>query len=342
MNTNTNNTANAVHIYKVTCQVCTDGIFTARLIWANFDETALAAVTDTAERYAFKHGYTVVGINEISAAEAQSLINRGMSYNPIDDQAERDHDPSFTEENTDPTDPTESEQNAISTTESTAYVQFNFGSFAQVGLTLYDGLSYEECVLLRSADVESYRDPETGAWVKVTTTADEALHHLAELRNAATEPDPDEVDEAAAESAAVDLAVDRIAAARVELMTKKDRSAWGRGVTAYALDLLYTVEEAIVGGYDDPDILCNAHLLDRAMLNGAHDWNQYSWGGSALCYDGQIAERLCCPSELKKTRGGQRRPNSREEWLDVQARALYQAAWLVKKALRRVIDAEAA
>ena len=61
------------------------------------------------------------------------------------------------------------------------------------------------------------------------------------------------------------------------------------------------------------------------MLNGAQNWSEYSWGGSALICNGDIAERLCTPSELKKTRNGERRPNSREEWLDTQARALYKA-----------------
>ena len=74
------------------------------------------------------------------------------------------------------------------------------------------------------------------------------------------------------------------------------------------------------------------------MLNGAQDWEQYSWGGSALIYDGDIAERLCCPSELKKTRNGERRPNSREEWLDVQARALYQASSRVVNAYRAEVQ----
>lgn len=72
------------------------------------------------------------------------------------------------------------------------------------------------------------------------------------------------------------------------------------------------------------------------MLNGAQDWGQYSWGGSALIYDGDIAEHLCCPSELKKNRHGERRPNSREEWLDVQARALYQACNRVAHLYSRV------
>lgn len=44
-----------------------------------------------------------------------------------------------------------------------------------------------------------------------------------------------------------------------------------------------------------------------------------------LCYDADIAARVCTPSELKRKHGGAYEPNSRETWLDVQARALYQA-----------------
>ena len=65
--------------------------------------------------------------------------------------------------------------------------------------------------------------------------------------------------------------------------------------------------------------------LERWALNGANNWHQYSWGGCSLCYDKQIAERVCTPSELKRKHGGAYEPNSRETWLDVQARALYQA-----------------
>ena len=65
------------------------------------------------------------------------------------------------------------------------------------------------------------------------------------------------------------------------------------------------------------------------MLNGADNWRQYSEGGCALCYDGQIAERLCAPWELRKTDNGRKDPNPRESWIDVQSRALFQAAQLV-------------
>lgn len=107
-----------------------------------------------------------------------------------------------------------------------------------------------------------------------------------------------------------------------ELNARKDRSAWQRGVTAYALELVDELEERSRYEGRNPE---TRQECREWMLNGARDWNQYSWGGSSLCYNRQIAERLCCPSELKKTRNGERRPNSREDWLDVQARALSQA-----------------
>lgn len=121
-----------------------------------------------------------------------------------------------------------------------------------------------------------------------------------------------------------------------ELEAKKDRSAWGRGVNDYALELVEELEERAVyeGRNPEPGAEC-----EEWMKNGAQDWAQYSWGGSSLIYDGDIAKRLCTPSELKKTRNGERRPNSREEWLDVQARALYQACNRVSRLYRSIVTA---
>ena len=119
-----------------------------------------------------------------------------------------------------------------------------------------------------------------------------------------------------------------------QLEGNKDRSAWGRGVNVYALELVEELEEraAYEGRNPQPGTECR-----EWMLNGAQDWSQYSWGGSALIYDSDIAERLCTPSELKKTRHGERRPNGREEWLDVQARALYQACNRVSRLYTRFV-----
>lgn len=96
----------------------------------------------------------------------------------------------------------------------------------------------------------------------------------------------------------------------------KTRSAWDRAVNAYAVDLL-------------DDLANEIPITKETLLNGADNWREYSWGGCSLIYNADIAERVCTPSELKKRKGGERRPNSREEWLDVQARALSQAATLV-------------
>lgn len=125
-----------------------------------------------------------------------------------------------------------------------------------------------------------------------------------------------------------------LAKAAQTLEQRKDRSAWGRGVADYAVDMLQQIAGYYNGGYISSDDLATWATAEAVALNGARDWSEYSWGGSALVYDGDIAARLCCPSELKKTRNGERRPNSREEWLDVQSRALHQAFRRVYSAIR--------
>ena len=119
---------------------------------------------------------------------------------------------------------------------------------------------------------------------------------------------------------------------RKELKARKDRSAWDKGVTIYAVALLDDLEES--RRFNNADMYIHPLELKAELLNGADSWDAYSWGGSALIYDCDIAERLCTPSELKRTRNGERRPNSREEWLDTQARALYQAARRIQVAAR--------
>ena len=122
------------------------------------------------------------------------------------------------------------------------------------------------------------------------------------------------------------------------LESRKARSAWDKGVTEYALELVEQLAEAAEDGYIDANDLASPRMLRDALLNGANDWRAYSWGGSSLIYDCDIAERLCCPSELKRTRNGERRPNSREEWLDTQARALFQAEARVQRVMRDVLE----
>ena len=108
------------------------------------------------------------------------------------------------------------------------------------------------------------------------------------------------------------------------------RSAWGKGVKWYALYLIEQLE-------DYTKVVPNRAEIESVLLNGADDWEQFSYGGCALIYDQGIAETLCSPSELKKVtrKDGTLRDkaNSRETWLDVQARALYQACNLIKSML---------
>lgn len=93
------------------------------------------------------------------------------------------------------------------------------------------------------------------------------------------------------------------------------RSYWQRGVRDYALGFMQQMEEEHI---DHPKM--------KDLLNGARDWHDWAWDGCGLVYDAEIAKRLCSPSELKKTRGGELRPNRQESWLDVEARAAFQAA----------------
>ena len=109
----------------------------------------------------------------------------------------------------------------------------------------------------------------------------------------------------------------------------KPKSAWGKGVKTYALELLENLEE-----------FTTIEELEKELLNGADNWEMYSWSGCSLIYDEDIAHRLCTPSELKKTRNGQRKPNKNEEWLDTQARALYQAYSLIRRTFKKIKQGE--
>lgn len=122
----------------------------------------------------------------------------------------------------------------------------------------------------------------------------------------------------------------------IELMQKSidcisPRSAWGRGVKLYACELLGSLAECVEWAHKngEPSPLESRETVRAALLNGAEDWSQYSWGGCSLIYNGDIAERLCSHSDLKRKRGGELPPNAAEDWLDVQARALRRAAQYV-------------
>lgn len=99
------------------------------------------------------------------------------------------------------------------------------------------------------------------------------------------------------------------------------RSAWSKGVITYAIYLVDSLNWSADYTRDN---------IEKALLNGASSWSEYSWGGCACIDDYDIARTLCTPSELKRTKNGALEPNKSEGWLDTQARALYQACMLIK------------
>lgn len=96
---------------------------------------------------------------------------------------------------------------------------------------------------------------------------------------------------------------------------------WQKGVKEYALELLEDVSYYV-------DIVDNGSI-EELLLNGANNWVEYSYSGNSLIYTYDIAKRLADEGTLKKTKNGELEPNSSETWLDVQARALYQAYNLI-------------
>ena len=109
---------------------------------------------------------------------------------------------------------------------------------------------------------------------------------------------------------------------REAIKEKKALSAWNKGVKLYMLEFLDNVKEN--RKLTETDELKPVEV--EALLNGARDWQQYSEGGCSLVYDEDICRRLCSPSLQKKKKDGELPPTSREVWIDVQARALGNAA----------------
>ena len=113
-----------------------------------------------------------------------------------------------------------------------------------------------------------------------------------------------------------------VAEIREAIKEKKARSAWNRGVKEYMLEFLDYMKD--YRKLDENHEVAPVKLEE--LLNGAKDWEQYSYGGCSLVYNGDICERLCPPSFQKKKKDGELPPNSMETWCDVQAHALTVAA----------------
>lgn len=135
----------------------------------------------------------------------------------------------------------------------------------------------------------------------------------------------------------------------VALNAEKRRSQWSKGVRAYALELCEKLKES-------EDVQNGGHFLNY-LLSGAFNAAQgnstferlfnacklYSKCGDALIYNEDICQRLFTPSEIKKVRrkdGSLRAPNKRETLIDVQARALFQAASEIERIVNKWFKTE--
>jgi hypothetical protein len=112
---------------------------------------------------------------------------------------------------------------------------------------------------------------------------------------------------------------------------KKQRSAWGKGVQYYTNLLLDNFQEWINLGGAKP-----INIDEETALNGAQDWSSWAYGGCGLVCNYAICDTLCTESEKKITKNGLRKPNARENWLDVEARAVRQAWAMIENAKNEI------
>lgn len=104
------------------------------------------------------------------------------------------------------------------------------------------------------------------------------------------------------------------------------RSAWSRGVRAYALDLLDNIEE--MSNYGE-----YLAISEGVALNGAGCWSNYAAGGCGLVYTSAILERLCTASELRRLN---RSGRSDIDAIEIEGRALLQAWRLIAENLGKL------
>lgn len=125
----------------------------------------------------------------------------------------------------------------------------------------------------------------------------------------------------------------------IKNLKTKHSSRWLEAVREDAIDLL----DNYIEWHGENSSFKKENI--KELLNGAENWNQYSYGGLAFVDDSRIAAHYCTPSELKKfsylddgagfTSIG-RQPNSKETWLDIQAKALCQAEMLIAGSLEKI------
>lgn len=87
---------------------------------------------------------------------------------------------------------------------------------------------------------------------------------------------------------------------KLEEEQKHTRGTYQKALYSYALDLCDNIADNYITTAEELEHLENITNLKERALNGASDWNQYSWGGCSLCYNYDILSRLFCKSIAKK------------------------------------------
>lgn len=108
-------------------------------------------------------------------------------------------------------------------------------------------------------------------------------------------------------------------------------SAYKRGIKKYTDELLDNLEEKAQSYERLPK---DENELESWLLKGARNWGDYSWRGYSLIYNGDIAERLCTPSEFREKDGGRLAPSRYKTWFDEQSMALCHAYLRIKDKFR--------
>ena len=121
---------------------------------------------------------------------------------------------------------------------------------------------------------------------------------------------------------------------RRKIENRSARTYWDRGVRDFAVDMFNEYLERKSLGLWDPRIRIGK-ITEEDLLNGEKNWSQYSRDGNYLIYDSDICKALCGPREQKRTKTGTLPPNDREDWMDMQARALQQAAAILMDEVNR-------
>lgn len=82
-----------------------------------------------------------------------------------------------------------------------------------------------------------------------------------------------------------------------------------RGGKNYDLELIDELPDDYYMIFDNQQELKEQlKIFTKLLLNGADNWQQYSYYGNAYCYDEEIACALCNPSEYRITKGGEKQP----------------------------------